>query len=87
MPERAATNVLPEDAATSEHEAAAAPAKPNRGLGIILGVGALLAVAGGTWYVTHRGLEDTDDAQIDADVTAIPAQTAAVVKAVHFVEN
>jgi membrane fusion protein (multidrug efflux system) len=89
MAERAATNVLPEDAATSEGEAAAAaaPAKPSRGLGIILGVGALLGIAGGVWYFTHRGLEDTDDAQIDADVTAIPAQTAAVVKVVNFVEN
>ena len=64
-----------------------APAKSNRGMRIILGIGAALAIVGAGYYVMHRGFEDTDDAQVDADVTAIPAQTAAVALAVHFVEN
>jgi membrane fusion protein (multidrug efflux system) len=71
----------------AEAEAPAAPAKSRRGLGIIGGIAFVCGAVGLTYFVMHRGLEATDDAQVDADVTAVPAQTAAVVKAVHFVEN
>jgi membrane fusion protein (multidrug efflux system) len=75
---------------TEDHPAAkpvVVAAKPNKGMRVILGIGAALAIIGGGYYVMHRGLEDTDDAQLDNDVTAVPAQTAAVALKVHFVEN
>ena len=39
------------------------------------------------WYVTHRGLESTDDAQVDADVVSVPTRTSGVVAKVAFIEN
>jgi membrane fusion protein (multidrug efflux system) len=50
----------------------------------VLGVGAVSVVA---WYMAHAGLEDTDDAQIDADVVQVPAQISGTVAAVKFEEN
>jgi len=39
------------------------------------------------WWVLHRGLETTDDAQIDADVVAVPSRAGGTVTAVHFTDN
>jgi membrane fusion protein (multidrug efflux system) len=54
-------------------------------------IGALLlaaaAAGGGSWAYAHRGLESTDDAQVDADLVAIPARTSGVVTAIHFSDN
>jgi membrane fusion protein (multidrug efflux system) len=68
----------------------AAPAKPaKRGASRAKLVGVLaIAIAGAAGYVvTHRGLEATDDAQIDGDLVAIPARTSGVVVAIHFQDN
>jgi membrane fusion protein (multidrug efflux system) len=35
----------------------------------------------------HRGLETTDDAQLDADVVAVPSRAGGTVTAVHFTDN
>jgi membrane fusion protein (multidrug efflux system) len=35
----------------------------------------------------HRGLQATDDAQIDADVVAVPSRASGTVTALHFVDN
>jgi membrane fusion protein, multidrug efflux system len=72
-----------------EHAApAAAPqAKPKRTSLILGAVGALLAAGVGGYYITHKGLESTDDAQIDAEVVSVPARTAGVVNKLLFVEN
>jgi membrane fusion protein (multidrug efflux system) len=53
-----------------------------------LAVGALV-VAGGAfaWWLAVRGIESTDDAQIDGDVVNVPARTTAVVTTVHFEDN
>jgi membrane fusion protein (multidrug efflux system) len=49
---------------------------------------AIVAAAAGTaWYVTHRGLETTDDAQVDADVVSVPTRTSGVIAKVAFTEN
>ncbi|WP_394826379.1 HlyD family secretion protein [Pendulispora albinea] len=49
---------------------------------------AALAVAGAAgWYLAHRGLETTDNAQIDANIVAVPARTAGTVAHILFVEN
>jgi membrane fusion protein (multidrug efflux system) len=79
-----------EEAGASEASEASANAtgqKKRRIRVIALGVLGLGVVAIGAWYALHAGLEDTDDAQVDADVVAVPAQVAATVTAVNVVEN
>ncbi len=48
---------------------------------------ALLAAVVGGYLWLHRGLESTDDAQIDGDVVAVPSRLGGVVSAVHFSDN
>ncbi len=78
-----------ENAAGQEAAAARAPkAAPASKTPFVMGTLALLAAGAGTgWYVTHRGLETTDDAQIDADVVSVPSRASGVVAKVAFVEN
>jgi len=77
--------------ATAPIESAAAPtvtAAPRSKRSLILGlVAAGVIGAGGLWYLTHRGLENTDNAQIDGDVVAVPARVGGVVTQIHFAEN
>ncbi len=55
---------------------------------LVLGLVAAVAVAAGCiWYVTHHGLENTDNAQIDGDVVSVPARVGGVVTKIEFVEN
>jgi membrane fusion protein (multidrug efflux system) len=65
----------------------AVPAKKGRVRVIALSVlGALgLGILG--WYAAHAGLEDTDDAQVDADVVAVPSRTVGPVLKVLFEDN
>ena len=56
--------------------------------GMILGIVAAAVIgAGAIWYVTHHGLESTDNAQIDGDVVAVPARVGGVVTKIAFTEN
>ncbi|HEY8088735.1 MAG TPA: biotin/lipoyl-binding protein, partial [Polyangiaceae bacterium] len=68
---------------------AAAPATAKAGRVRLIALSALafagLCVVG--WYVTHAGLEDTDDAQVDTDLTSVPARTMGPVLRVLFEEN
>ena len=68
-------------------EAAEVPAK--KGKIRIIAVGALAAGALGIlgWYATRAGLEDTDDAQLDADVVSVPARIGGLVEKVRFSDN
>jgi membrane fusion protein (multidrug efflux system) len=61
--------------------------KSRKTLSIMASVGLAAAVAGTAYYVAHRGLETTDDAQIVADIVSIPARTSSTGIAVHFTEN
>jgi membrane fusion protein (multidrug efflux system) len=71
----------------SEVTAVTPPAKPGSRRGWLLG-GLVLAAAGGGWlYISQRGIESTDDAQVDADLVAVPARVGGTVHAVHFEEN
>src|SRR6478735_3957517 len=55
---------------------------------LILGLVAAAVIAGGgVWYVTHHGLENTDNAQIDGDVVSVPARVGGVVTKISFAEN
>ena len=61
---------------------------PRSKRSLILGIVAAVVIGGGAfYYVTHHGLEDTDNAQIDADVTSVPARVGGVVTKIAFVEN
>jgi membrane fusion protein (multidrug efflux system) len=64
------------------------PTAPNRRKRLLIIAGAAAAlVLGVAWYVAHRGIEATDDAQVDADVVAVPARTAGMVTRVLVGEN
>lgn len=79
------TEEVPEPRTNEEVQAGkAAKAKPRP---LVLGILALAAAAAGGYWFMHRGLESTDDAQIDADVVAVPSRTAGAVVAVHFEDN
>jgi membrane fusion protein (multidrug efflux system) len=55
---------------------------------MILGIVAAVAIGGGgLWYLTHRGLENTDNAQIDGEVVPVPARVGGVVTKIAFSEN
>ncbi len=65
--------------------AAAAPPSRRR---LFIGIAAAVLVVGGiVLYALEHGRESTDDAQIDADVVAVPARVGGMVTKVFFVEN
>lgn len=48
----------------------------------------LAAIAGGTaWWLWSRGREETDDAQVDADIVAVSSRVPGTVTAVRVVDN
>jgi len=68
--------------ATADIETAPAPeaVEPRSKRTLILSLAAAAVIgAGGIWYITHHGLENTDNAQIDGDVVAVPARVGGVV--------
>jgi membrane fusion protein (multidrug efflux system) len=69
----------------SAAHASSSAARPKR---LRLTIAALVLALGGTgyWHMT-RGFESTDNAQVDADLIAVPARVAGVVTHVHFQEN
>ncbi|HEX2731449.1 MAG TPA: HlyD family secretion protein [Polyangiaceae bacterium] len=66
--------------------APAAPKKSKRSAILFLVASISLLGAAGYWY-THHGLEHTDDAQLDADIIAVPSRTSGTVTAIHFTDN
>jgi membrane fusion protein, multidrug efflux system len=63
-------------------------AKPPNKRKLVTGSVALAVVlAGGGYWYSQRQIESTDDAQIDADLVAVPARVAGTVQAVRFEEN
>src|ERR1700677_4638387 len=79
------TTVTAEEA--EAQEGTAAQAKKGRIRAIALGVLSVAALGVVGWYVMHAGLEDTDDAQVDADVVSVPARIGGLVEKVRFVEK
>ena len=65
----------------------AAPSGGGKRRVIMLSLLGAFLVTGAGWWVLHRGLEATDDAQLDADVVAVPSRTGGTVTAVHFIDN
>lgn len=67
---------------------AAATSEPRSKRNMILGIVAAVVIGGGgLWYLTHRGLENTDNAQIDGEVVAVPSRVGGVVTKIDFAEN
>jgi membrane fusion protein (multidrug efflux system) len=64
-----------------------APVKASRRRPILIAAAAVVAVGIFGWWLSVRGIEDTDDAQIDGDVVSVPARTSGVVTAIHFADN
>lgn len=81
------TAALSRDEASNVPESAEAAPRKSRKRTIAVGVLALAAAGAGGWMLAHRGLESTDDAQIDAEVVALAARTSGVVVKVSFEDN
>ncbi|HMJ11494.1 MAG TPA: HlyD family secretion protein [Polyangiaceae bacterium] len=54
---------------------------------LIAGVTLAAALAGSGWWLAQRGIETTEDAQIDADVVPVPARAGGTVLGIHFTDN
>lgn len=72
--------------ATPESTPAAPPKKRSKAW-ILAPVVVVLGLVGGGYAWTRRGLESTDDAQVDGELIAVPSRVSGTVLAVHFVEN
>lgn len=67
--------------------AAKDPAKAGRTRIRIIAVLALVAAAGLIWWLHARHFEDTDDAQVDGNITAVASRVPGTVIAVHVEDN
>jgi membrane fusion protein (multidrug efflux system) len=81
------TNVATSADAHAPPATPAAPAAPSKGRFVALAVGAAVAVGGLAYYLHARHFEDTDDAQIDGDITNISARVSGTVIAVRITDN
>lgn len=82
----AATSSTAPMKAESQQSVAPAKARP-RWTGRAVGLVAVAALAGTVYFVLHRGIESTDDAQIDGELVGLAARTSGVVTKVSFEDN
>ena len=61
--------------------------KSRRRRAAAIAVLAVLALSGLLWWLHDRHFEDTDDAQIDGNITAVSSRVPGTVTAVHFDDN
>ena len=54
---------------------------------VLVGIGLLIGLGGAGYWYAERGLVSTDNAQVDADVIAVPARVGGTVAHVFFEEN
>jgi membrane fusion protein (multidrug efflux system) len=55
---------------------------------VLIGAAVAVVVAGAiAWWVHAQGYEDTDDAQVSADIVAVSSRVQGTVTAVHVVDN
>ncbi len=80
----ARAGIEPESPAQSQKQPVKAA---SRGRTVAAVAAVVVAIGGSSWYLLHRGLESTDDAQVDADVVAVPARITGIVSKIDFVEN
>lgn len=67
-------------------DAKATPKKSSKRT-VLLGLAGLVAAGTGGWVVAHRGLESTDDAQVDAELVGLAPRIGGVVTKVSFEDN
>jgi membrane fusion protein (multidrug efflux system) len=67
--------------------APAAPRKRSRRNLILVATAAVVVAGVFAWWLVHRGLESTDDAQIDADIVSVPVRTGGTIAQVLFTDN
>jgi membrane fusion protein (multidrug efflux system) len=79
------------DVATSQAQAVAAPAAPPAAGSkrkYVAGFFAVLfATVAAGWYIQARHFEDTDDAQVDGDITNVSARVSGTIIAVNVSDN
>jgi membrane fusion protein, multidrug efflux system len=63
------------------------PAAPSRKRYVFMGVAVVLVAAGTAYWLHSRHFEETDDAQIDGNISSVSARISGTVVAVHVVEN
>jgi membrane fusion protein (multidrug efflux system) len=69
-------------------EEKASEAGKKRSLRLRVGLGVLVVVlAGFGWWLYARQFEETDDAQIDGDISAVSPRVPGTVTAVHVIDN
>ena len=73
--------------ATAANAAPVVVPAPNRKRAISLTVAAIVVLSATSYWVYQRGFEDTDDAQIDANISDISSRVTGTVKTVLVVEN
>ncbi len=61
--------------------------KGSRGKVIGIAIALLAAASGGLYYVHSLSFEDTDDAQVDGDISAISPKVSGQLRSVQVVEN
>jgi membrane fusion protein (multidrug efflux system) len=84
------TTAQPDVVSVGSGEAAsAAPpkAKARSKRPIFIGVAAVLVIAGVSYWAYERQFEDTDDAEIDADISSISPRVSGTIVAVDVIEN
>lgn len=63
------------------------PAGTRKRRGVMLAVALLIGLGGTGYWYSGRGVVSTDNAQVDADVIAVPSRIGGVVAHVYFEEN
>jgi membrane fusion protein (multidrug efflux system) len=63
------------------------PAAPSRKRYVFIAVGLVLALAGTAYWLHSRHFEETDDAQIDGNISNVSARVSGTIVAVRVVEN
>jgi membrane fusion protein (multidrug efflux system) len=76
-----------ERAVRVEEQSGEAPVRSNKRRSIFLALVAIAAVAGVVYYLHSRHFEETDDAQIDADISNISPRVGGTVLTVKVIEN
>lgn len=84
-----AANPTAEPLAPANADTPAVPAaRPFPVRVVVIALVALAAVVGALgWWLTHRHIESTDDAQVEAEIVGVPARTSGIVAQVLFNEN
>src|SRR5450432_3744970 len=63
------------------------PAAPSRRRYVFIAAAIVLAAAGTAYWLHSRHFEETDDAQIDGNISSVSARISGTVNAVHVIEN